>query len=62
MINAAFHYELIADGEAWLGMLEHRNLLAHTHAEERFNLAVKEIKEEYYSAITQVHRHLGEQQ
>ncbi|SES81191.1 nucleotidyltransferase substrate binding protein, HI0074 family [Natronincola peptidivorans] len=60
VIKAAFHYELIEDGEVWIDMLEKRNLLAHTYNEERFNYAIKKIKEEYYGPITQVHRFLGE--
>ncbi|QXM06664.1 nucleotidyltransferase substrate binding protein [Crassaminicella indica] len=60
VIKAAFHYELIQDGEVWMDMLEKRNLLAHTYDEERFNFAVKKIKEEYYKAISQVHTLLGE--
>ena len=60
VIKAAFHYELIKDGEVWMDMLEKRNLLAHTYDEERFNFAIKKIKEEYYGAISQVHSYLGE--
>lgn len=55
VIKLAFHYELIEDGEIWMDMLEKRNMLAHTYDEERFNLAIKKIKEEYYKAISQVH-------
>lgn len=59
VIKAAFHYELIQNGEVWMDMLEKRNLLAHTYDEKRFNLAVSKIKEEYYEAISQVHSLLG---
>ncbi|WP_129595747.1 nucleotidyltransferase substrate binding protein [Anaerophilus nitritogenes] len=59
VIKAAFHYELIEDGEVWMDMLEKRNLLAHTYDEERFNFAVAKIKEEYYKAIAQIHSLLG---
>lgn len=59
VIKQAFHYELIQDGELWMDMLEKRNLLAHTYDEERFNFAVKKIKEEYYGAISQIHSLLG---
>lgn len=59
VIKAAFHYELIQDGEVWMDILEKRNLLAHTYNEERFNLAVRKIKEEYYEAIYQVYSLLG---
>lgn len=60
IIKAAFHYEVIKDGEVWMDMLEKRNILANTYNEERFNFAIKKIKEEYYKAITQVHSYLGE--
>ncbi|HHW55140.1 MAG: nucleotidyltransferase substrate binding protein [bacterium] len=60
VIKQAFHYGVIKDGEVWMDMLEKRNLLAHTYNEERFNLALKKIKEEYFAAITQVHEYLGE--
>lgn len=60
VIKAAFHYELIEDGEVWMDMLEKRNLLAHTYDEKRFNLAINKVKEEYYQAISQVHSLLGE--
>ncbi|AOY75870.1 nucleotidyltransferase substrate binding protein [Clostridium formicaceticum] len=60
VIKAAFHYEVIKDGEVWMDMLEKRNLLAHTYDEERFHFAIKKIKEEYYEAISQVYNYLGE--
>lgn len=59
IIKSAFHYEIIQDGEVWMDMLENPNLLAHTYNRERFNFAVKKIKEEYYGAILQVHNYLG---
>lgn len=58
VIKAAFHYEIVQEGEVWMDMLEKRNLLAHTYSEERFNLAVKKINEEYFAAITQVYSYL----
>jgi len=60
VIKAAFHYDIIIDGEVWMDMLDKRNILAHTYDEERFNFAIKKIKEEYYEAISQVHSYLGE--
>lgn len=42
-----------------MDMLEKRNLMAHTYDESRFQLAVTKIKEEYSSAITQLHSDLG---
>ncbi|MGI6413307.1 MAG: nucleotidyltransferase substrate binding protein [Syntrophomonadaceae bacterium] len=60
VIKEAFRYELIKDGETWMDMLEKRNLLAHTYNEERFQYALRKIKEEYYEALAQVHYYLGE--
>lgn len=34
IIKTAFENEIIDDGEAWLGMLESRNLMSHTYEEE----------------------------
>lgn len=59
VIKESFHYELIQDGDIWMDMLEKRNLLSHTYNEERFNIAVQKIYEEYYEAISQVYKELG---
>ncbi|KJS88636.1 MAG: nucleotidyltransferase [Peptococcaceae bacterium BICA1-8] len=61
VIKAAFQYELIQDGEIWMDMLEKRNILTHTYDEERFNSAIRMIKDEYYEAILQVHNLLHSQ-
>lgn len=60
VIKEAFHYGLIEDGEMWMDMLEKRNLLAHTYDEERFQLAIKMIKDHYYAAISQLYHELGD--
>ncbi|EOD01784.1 nucleotidyltransferase substrate binding protein [Caldisalinibacter kiritimatiensis] len=60
VIKAAFHYGLIEDGDVWMDMLEKRNLMANTYNEERFKLAVTNIKVSYYKAISQVYKDLGE--
>lgn len=60
VIKSAFHYGLIIDGDTWMDMLEKRNLLSHTYDEERFNIALKKINEEYYAAVTQVYNMLKE--
>ena len=60
IIKSAFHHGLIQNGEVWMDMLEKRNLMTHTYNEERFNLAIRKIKDEYYTSITQVYKDLGE--
>jgi nucleotidyltransferase substrate binding protein (TIGR01987 family) len=37
VLKEAFAHELIIDGETWMTMLDHRNLMSHTYDEERFN-------------------------
>ncbi|GAU76357.1 HI0074 family nucleotidyltransferase substrate-binding subunit [Fusibacter sp. 3D3] len=61
VIKSAFHYEIIKEGDIWMDMLEKRNLLVYTYDEERFEFAVKMIKESYAEAIKQVFDYLGEQ-
>lgn len=60
VIKTAFYYELIKNGETWMDMLEKRNILAHTYDEERFNLVLTKIKDEYFKEISQVYHKLGE--
>jgi len=60
VIKEAFKYSLIDNGDVWMDMLEKRNLMSHTYDENRFNLAVNKIKNNYYDAISQVYRILGE--
>ncbi len=60
VIKAAFHYNIIKDGDVWMDMLERRNILAHTYDEERFKQAVALIKETYFDQISQVLQTLGE--
>jgi len=58
VIKAAFHFEIIKDGEVWMDMLGKRNLLAHTYDEERFNFAIKKIQGEYHGAISLIYDYL----
>ncbi|SHK34219.1 nucleotidyltransferase substrate binding protein, HI0074 family [Anaerobranca californiensis DSM 14826] len=60
VIKESFRYGIIEGGEVWMDMLEKRNLLAHTYNEERFNLALEKIKNEYYGGLLQVYKYLGE--
>lgn len=60
VIKASFNYGLIEKGEVWMDMLEKRNVLAHTYDEERFQFAIKMIKEKYFQAISELHQLMGE--
>lgn len=57
-IKQAFHYDLLADGEVWMDMLEKRNLIAHTYNEENFKIALATISADYFPALTQFHNKL----
>lgn len=51
VIKNAFQTELINNGEAWIDMLEKRNLLAHTYDKKNFEEALSTIINFYYPEI-----------
>lgn len=51
VIKQSFHIELIKDGDAWIDMLDQRNLMAHTYDEARAEKALKLISQNYFIAI-----------
>ncbi len=53
VIQEAFRYEMITDGETWIDMLEKRNLLAHNYDDKKSALALKLIREKYFTALQQ---------
>ncbi len=54
VIKAAFAAKLIADGETWMDMLKHRNLMSHTYDSKEFRQAAPAIRDRYLSAFQQV--------
>jgi uncharacterized protein with HEPN domain len=48
-----------ADGQAWIDMIDHRNLLSHTYDPVNFEEAVDAIHGRYLAALQQVHRLLA---
>ncbi len=55
VIKHAFHHGLIEDGEAWIKMLEDRNILTHVYDEKIADKATESIESIYIPAIEQVH-------
>lgn len=53
-IKEAFHYQIIADGDVWMDMLEKRNLMAHTYDEPAANEAIRKISGAYFKALQQL--------
>ena len=47
-IREAFKFELISDGEGWMGMIKSRNLTSHTYNEDVADEISSEIVESYY--------------
>jgi len=58
VIKAGFQYEIIADGDTWMDMLEKRNYLAHSYDEVQAEEAVHLIREKYYPAVLQLYNNL----
>ena len=54
VIKQGFHHQIIDDGQAWIDMLEDRNLMAHTYDEKKAEKAVSNIANRYAAAVDQV--------
>jgi nucleotidyltransferase substrate binding protein (TIGR01987 family) len=54
VIKAAFAARLLADGQAWIDMLEQRNLMAHTYDRANFETAISGIAGRYLGALDQL--------
>ena len=56
VIKESFCARIIADGQAWIEMLDHRNLLAHTYDLLVFEKAVDAIHAHYLPAMEALHK------
>ena len=61
VIKEAFAAKVLADGQAWIDMLDHRNLLSHTYDHSVFEKAVDAIAARYLPAIESLHMYFIEQ-
>ena len=55
VLKEAFAAKVIDDGQVWIDMLNHRNLLSHTYNFENFQKAVLAIVQRYLPAMDQLH-------
>jgi nucleotidyltransferase substrate binding protein (TIGR01987 family) len=55
VIKEAFAARILGDGQVWIDMLDHRNLLAHTYDAVEFDKAVLAIRDRYLSAFLTLH-------
>jgi len=60
VIKEAFAARILKDGQVWLDMLDHRNLLSHTYDAPVFEQAVLAIRDRYLAAFESLHAWLLE--
>jgi len=46
---------LIDDGQVWIDMMLHRNLLSHTYNSKIFDEVLKVVAERYFAAFDKLH-------
>lgn len=61
VLKEGFAAKIIADGQVWIDMLDHRNLLSHTYDQANFERAVEAIDARYLPAIDQLHEFLQQE-
>ena len=61
VLKDAFAAKVIADGQTWIDMLDHRNLLSHTYDFAVFEKAVDAIAARYLPAMEAMHGFLIQQ-
>jgi len=54
VIKDAYRAKVIDDGQVWIDMLDHRNLLSHTYDSSVFEAAVEAIAQRYLPALIAV--------
>ncbi len=59
VVKDAFAAKIIADGQVWIAMLDHRNLLSHTYSPAVFEQAVEAIHQRYLGGIAQLHEFMS---
>lgn len=55
VFEEAFAARILRDGQVWIDMLDHRNLLAHSYDRVTFDQAVLAIRDRYLAAIEDLH-------
>ena len=61
VIKVAFAAKVIGDGQVWIDMLDHRNLLSHTYDLAVFEKAVEAIAARYLPAMGELHAYFAAQ-
>ena len=58
VLKDAFAAKVLADGQVWIEMLDHRNLLSHTYDCVVFEKAVDALAARYLPAMEELHQFL----
>ena len=61
VIKDAFAAKVLEDGDTWIAMLDHRNLLSHTYNPVVFEQAVDAIHQRYLPHMEGLHRFLQQE-
>ena len=62
VIKDAFAAKILADGQTWIAMIDHRTLLSHTYDPVNFEEAVVAIHDRYLPALQQVRNLLADRE
>ena len=60
VIKEAFATGVIDDGQVWIDMMLHRNLLSHTYDSKTFDAVLRVVAERYFAAFDRLHEFLLE--
>jgi nucleotidyltransferase substrate binding protein (TIGR01987 family) len=55
VIKEAFRAGVIPDGQVWIDMMLHRNLLSHTYDFSRFKTVLEAVVDRYIHVLEQLH-------
>ncbi len=58
-IKEAFGAKLVDDGQVWIDMMLHRNLLSHTYDIKVFEEVLQEVDQKYLPALDRLHEFLS---
>lgn len=61
VVKAAFTARLISDGQCWVDMLDHRNMLSHKYDPALLGDGLLEIQRRYLPALEALHQFFEEQ-
>ena len=58
VLKEAFASKIVGDGQVWIDMIDHRNLLSHSYDFSVFEKAVEAIDARYLPAMDSLHEFL----